>query len=249
MELNETVSLLTWDSDFFGFNVARIIPRALEQCRLNSLLDNQWSNGVRLVYWATDHLDQVAQTAALSCGGLLADRKITYRRLTQPIPSSGEGKSKLVESLVKDSWSVEIDSLAMQIGQYSRFKLDIGFPPGAWVRLYQLWMLNSINRSIVDEVLVIRENGSVAGLVTIRIRDGVGEIGLLGVLEQYRGLGNGAALVCAALRWLCDRGVPEAIVVTQGENKAARGLYEHSGFSVSSIDNFYHFWSPDHDSL
>lgn len=249
MELTQTVLPLTWDSDFFGFKVAKIVPVAMDYRALNNVLKEQWSDGVRLIYWATDPVNQVAQDAAVTNGGFLADKKVVYRRETRSLQSGLLGNVKLVESLPKDYSSVEVEALALQIGHYSRFKVDAGFPVGAWENLYKLWMQKSIDRTIADDVLVIRDGSVVAGIVTIRVRDEVGEIGLLGVLEKYRGNGYGAALLSKAVQCLEGRGVAEVTVVTQGDNKASRGLYENAGFSLSAVSNFYHFWSPINDSI
>ena len=136
----------------------------------------------------------------------------------------------------------ELDKLAIQGGLYSRFKIDPHFKQEQFERLYKLWMENSINKKIADDILIIRKNDAITGMVTVGKKNEKGIIGLIAVDSKERGKGLGTLLIDAAKSWFVAQGCQIAIVVTQGRNKAACKLYEKCGFHVSKIENYYHFW-------
>jgi len=239
---------LPWDTDFLGFKVARLVPQRLGSSELAECLAQLWQEGTRLVYWGSDPDDVESQTAATVNQGLLADRKTVFvRELNGFVPCASELYE--THSLPEGGWSDGLASLALQIGQYSRFHQDNHFSPETWQRLYYTWMQNSINRTIADDVLVIRDSGLIVALVTVRAKERTGEIGLLGVHELHRGAGLGRALVDAAMRWFLDRRLSCVRVVAQGANRPACKLYEACGFVVDSVENFYHFWNPLNDPI
>jgi dTDP-4-amino-4,6-dideoxy-D-galactose acyltransferase len=133
--------------------------------------------------------------------------------------------------------------LARDAGRYSRFRIDPKVPKGVFERIYDAWITNSINGTIADEVLVIRDGAAVSGLVTVGVKNGRADIGLLAVRVQARGRGLGRALVEASHDWAATRAISEAQVVTQGANVEACRLYEACGFARERVEHVLHFWS------
>lgn len=248
MTLERYAVPLPWDSEFFGFKIARLVPRRSGAAELRMHLEEQWEQGIRLVYWGSDPDDAVSQAAAAANQGLLVDRKTAFvRKLDGFVVRPSERYE--TRSLPEDGWSDELASLAVQIGQYSRFRQDRHFSTATWQRLYWTWMQNSIKRAIADDVLVIRDAGLVVAVVTVRARGNIGEIGLLGVQESRRGTGLGRALVDSAMGWFSERPLSYVRVVTQGDNRLACQMYKACGFIEESVENFYHFWNPSNDSI
>ena len=248
MTVDRYIVPLPWDSDFFGFKIARLVPRRSRSAELRMHLEEQWEQGIGLVYWGSDPNDAESQSAAVASQGLLVDRKTVFVRKLDGFAVRPSERYE-ARSLPEDGWSGELASLALQIGQYSRFRQDHHFSQAAWQKLYWTWMENSVNRAIADDVLVIRKAGFVVAVVTVRARGNIGEIGLLGVQESQRGAGLGRALVNSALGWFSERPLSHVRVVTQGNNRAACQMYKACGFLVESVENFYHFWNPLHDSI
>ena len=54
--------------------------------------------------------------------------------------------------------------------------------------------------------------------------------------------GLGKQLVLTALTWFIGQNCTSIKVVTQGSNLAAHRLYEHCGFSIASVELWYHCW-------
>ena len=66
--------------------------------------------------------------------------------------------------------------------------------------------------------------------------DGLGEVYVLGVSPDAQGLGLGRALLVRGLRHLADRGCPAVLLYVDGDNAAARHLYERDGFVTYDLD-------------
>lgn len=234
--------LLDWDSEFFGFAVARILPDKMSSAELGQTIASLKEHRVGLAYWASDPNDEESQKAARSGDGFLADRKVTYvidvGRVADPVA----GTEWITEEYGDPLPCGELEALAVRAGTYSRFKVDPRMPDGKSAELYKMWIRNSVKKTLADAVLVIRDAGRIAGMVTLGEKQGRGDIGLLAVAVGMQGRNIGVSLVRAGQRWARGKGYRFAQVVTQGENVAACRLYEKCGYTIDKIENFYHFW-------
>ncbi|WP_211658887.1 mycothiol synthase [Phytoactinopolyspora halophila] len=69
----------------------------------------------------------------------------------------------------------------------------------------------------------------------------VGEVYVLGVAPHAHGQGVGSYLTAAGLRYLASQpGVEELMLYVEGDNAAARRVYERLGFTQYGIDVAYH---------
>lgn len=234
-------TLLDWDSNFFGFPVARIELADLDTAQLTGLLSDLRQQGVRLVYWpARDVPASPEQIAAL--GGRLVDTKTTFLTDLTALNLIHVDGSVPVESCDVAFPRDALRALAVQSGEYSRFAVDPNIPRAKFEELYMRWIDGSLSREIADEVLVIRDDGRIAGMITLGRKGDRGDIGLLAVDQAYRGRGYGEHLVRQAQAWFLDRGYRWGQVVTQGANMAACRLYTKCGYSVEKTEAYYHFW-------
>jgi dTDP-4-amino-4,6-dideoxy-D-galactose acyltransferase len=240
-----TYKILDWDTEFFGFKVARILPERLGSHRLKDTLLSIKQENVILAYWSTDPVDAESETAARYCNGFLADRKVTYSIDAIEINdrAASESFETKVEEYSDESVSRELEDLAIQAGIFSRFNIDPQMPAGRFIDLYKLWIQKSVQRELADKVLVVRNAGIIVGMVTVGEKNGRGDIGLLAVDSSMRGKKLGIALVNAAQQWTIENGFTTAQVVTQGENVSACRFYEKCGYRIDKIENVYHFWS------
>jgi ribosomal protein S18 acetylase RimI-like enzyme len=233
-------AILGWDSNFFGFKVARIIPDTLDGESLAKILSQMKNDGIRLAYWPTDPSHKNTQDAAKYLGGFLADKKLTYetdlgRRIKKPT-------NYVIRNYNNPEPNAQLIRLAIQSGEYSRFKNDPSVGLGMFTELYTQWMRNSTNRKIADAVLVVLEADLLTGFVTVKKESDIGSIGLIAVDEKRRGNGIGTALVQAAHDWFASCGCKIAKVTTQENNKAARSLYEGFGYVLQRVQAIHHFW-------
>ena len=125
----------------------------------------------------------------------------------------------------------------------TRFYFDLNFPREACDALYQVWIEKSCCQGYADAVLVAEWEGIVAGFITCKLASGsIGNIGLVGVGPNNKGMGVGTALVRAAMDWFAERSILTVNVVTQGRNTPAQRLYQRSGFITRSVQFWYHKW-------
>ncbi len=240
-------SILPWDTDFFGFRVARIDPGPLDERALRQVLAALAADKVKLAYRIHDAGDHASEAAAEACGGFPADLRLTYvadvllpggREAWPVVPARGEHGETGLQAF---------QDLAVAAGGHSRFHADPSFPRDRFLALYREWMRKSFTGEMADAVLVAEagpgsRGNHAAGVITVSARAGVGNIGLLAVQAGLRGSGIGTALIRAAAEWFLERGCLHAEVVTQGANLDACRLYQANGYRVAKREQVRHFW-------
>ncbi|SJZ63069.1 dTDP-4-amino-4,6-dideoxy-D-galactose acyltransferase [Chitinophaga eiseniae] len=223
---------LSWDSDFFGFEVYRIQHGHADVAQCLSALKGK----ARLVYLAAGV--ETPTTLLEAYNGRLVDIKTTFEKNVE-----GPGPlSPFISSYTTDPPEETLIRLGIESGVYSRFKVDDHFEEDQYKELYRLWVINSANRKIAREVLVYRRQEQLSGLITLGEKGGKGDIGLVAVDPASRGKGVGMALMAAAEAWSRQQGYHQLQVVTQGANTPACNLYQKCGFHIARIEYFYHFW-------
>lgn len=237
--MNELFQFLTWDSQFFGLKVVRILLPAAEPGVLASLLQNLTQQEVQLAYWFIAPHDEVSNQAALSHQGLLVDKKITYAR---QLPLETFPVSPFVHLYTETDPTKELIELSLISGQYSRFKVDPHLSPEDFARLYREWMVNSTQKKIADQVWVYEKNDTMMGMVTLGKKGMIGQIGLLAVHPAYWGQSIGQSLIRCAFEQFNRWGIRSIEVVTQQANQRASRFYEHCGFRMDNFEHVYHFW-------
>ncbi|MBJ2174576.1 GNAT family N-acetyltransferase [Aureibaculum sp. A20] len=228
---------LSWDSDFFGFKIAKIkIDRDFNQLQdlLNKLKHRE---SYKLVYVFTK--DEILNLDFIDkYNGKLVDRKVTYSKYVNEnnlisLDFINKYQSGKVDSILID--------LAIQSGEFSRFKIDDKIETDKFEELYQLWVRNSIDKKIAKEVFVYSEN-EILGFITVGVKNEKANIGLIAVDHNARGKGIGKKLMVRAERWAVNTDYNEIQVVTQGNNKSACNFYENCGYSIVKTEFIYHFW-------
>ena len=190
--------VLEWDSSVFGFTVARVAAPD-DAGTLAFTLDDARRHGVRLLYLQTDTSELIR--AAESQGATPVGERITYARAVTEADVRmlrGTNSPVAVERWPGTTPTPELQQLARDAGQHSRFRIDPEVPDGVFERIYDAWIARSLDRQIAEDVLVTRDATSISGLVTVGRKDGRADIGLLSVRSDARGRGVGKALVLAA---------------------------------------------------
>lgn len=237
---------LDWDSEFLGYGVARLRAVRLQLDELHGLATSARLAGLRLIYLVAEPGDQLSNASASQAGAWLADRKVTF---WMPVPpeTAYEPLSQLIRSTT--GLTATLESLALQSGEYSRFRLDSKFEPTIFARLYGEWLRKSLAHELAREVLVYESAGKTLpdhaealGLLTLGVKRRRTDIGLLAVDEQARGQRIGQQLVQAAKQRTAVWGLRELQVVTQLNNERACRFYRHCGFQEDTVEHVYHLW-------
>ncbi len=232
---------LPWDSTTFNYKVARIRTSAISPATLKKLLTYLKQNDYRLIYWSINPKNVFLNICAEQAGGFLADEKITY--VTQlPAAFLLQDTTLLVEPYSGEEPTAELQRLAWQSGNCSRFKRDSNFKNNEFEKLYTAWLRNSVAKEIAQEVLVYRQENAITGFITLKVEDSLGYINLLAVDEPARRTGIGQQLLRAACQQFYQWGCSQVQVSTQHRNRLACRFYEKNGFLLHNIENVYHFW-------
>ncbi len=237
-----SLKLLDWDSQFFGFRVARTTDGTLTKDSVISLLDNAKKNNIKLIYCSILPSDELANQVAILHNAILVDKKMTY--------SYGVSKDSVIHQVVSNKIKIyeeteaneKLIPLALQSGVCSRFKRDKNFPQGTSDKLFTIWIQNSVKKINASEVLVYKEGLEEIGLITLSLFGNYVSIGLLAVDKFYQGRTIGRKLLDAALKKSIEWEIDTLKVVTQEANKVACIFYEKYGFKLDKVENIYHFW-------
>jgi len=235
--------MLEWDTDFFGFAVARITPYRLTASELESILALLKKRNVSLAYWASDPSDSQSHRSAKLSGGFLADKKITYGMNLRNVPDARLPAGEIsIEEYLEPLPDAALESLALESGVFSRFNADPKISKEQFESLYKLWILNSVSKKFADAVFVARDKGGIVGMATVSTKNDCGHIGIIAVDRSMRRRHVGVDLVRTAQRWFVSKDCKTAQVVAQKDNLAACNLYEKCGFHIEKTEHFYHFW-------
>lgn len=91
--------------------------------------------------------------------------------------------------------------------------------------------------------LLHHEDDRLVGFCWTKVHDlvdpALGEIFVIGVDPDIAGRGMGGALTLAGLGWLARRGLTAGMLYVDGENQAARRLYNRLGFAVHHTERLF----------
>lgn len=226
---------LDWDSDFFGITIGRSDFDCASVTDLETMLAQKKQSGYDLLYvFLNTPPDSACADWFRLNGGMLVDEKVIYEKR---VPVSAVAHANVSE--YTGAMTQELCKLALESGHSSRFKIDPKLNH-KFEAFYTVWMQKSVDKILADKIFVYRDNGNICGFVTIKVKERIGQIGLIAVDEQVRGRGIGKALIAACDRWLIGNGITKHQVVTQLQNTGACALYEKCGFVQASVQPIYH---------
>jgi dTDP-4-amino-4,6-dideoxy-D-galactose acyltransferase len=231
--------LLDWDTDFFGFRIARVQAKRLTDADLPAILDWCAAQQIRCLYLLASSTDRQTARIAAEHHFRFADIRTTLESAIAQIPEPAPG---IHIATPEDIHSLA--AIARVSHTDSRFYGDPGFPRAKCDLLYETWIGKSIQGGYAKSVLVAEHDSKAAGYITCDWTGDTGQIGLIAVADWARGMGIGGALVNSSLRLFHEEGVKRVSVVTQGCNISAQRLYQRCGFLTSSVEIWYHAWSP-----
>lgn len=242
MQLETKIKYLEWDSNFFGYKVGLINNNFNSPIKgLEKILNKAKINQYKLIYLKNGKSISFLNLNLKDYKILLADTKVTYSQVVDRnlLTNISPQVKVYSESFPND----ELISLALQSGVHSRFAIDPNFKNQEFETLYKLWIEKSVTKEIAKEVWVSsNEEGLITGFITLGLKNGVPDIGLLAVDTKERGRSIGKTLIQTALTRVAEWGSKKIQVVTQKDNLNACQFYERRGFSVEKIEYIYHIW-------
>jgi dTDP-4-amino-4,6-dideoxy-D-galactose acyltransferase len=171
-EDTKELELLPWDSEHFGFQVARLCRTNMAPTVLREVLRAARQQGVYLVYWAADPVLDVPGWLLSEFRGSLVDQKATFACRLAPVPHDEIAIPSPYEvaEIPRGRPCRRLVGLALKAGAQSRFRSDPRISAEASSRLYEVWITRSTLRELADAVLVISRSGEAEkplGVVTL----------------------------------------------------------------------------------
>ena len=231
--------ILEWDSEFFGFKVAKINNFNSNE-EFEFIRKELKSNQVELVYVFSEpnsNFDTVLKTSNV----FLADEKVTFSREIDDVNDSLD--FSFIEEYRDDIVTDKMLDIAIQTSEHSRFRVDANFKNEEFKKLYYQWIKNAVEDKGNGKLFVYQESNVLKGLIYLKdINDKTGSISLIGVDEGYRGEQIGTKLIEQAAFYFSKLGKKEVQVVTQKANVLACNFYTKNGFQIIDTVNVYHLW-------
>jgi dTDP-4-amino-4,6-dideoxy-D-galactose acyltransferase len=242
MEAGSLCQYLDWDSDFFGFRIARITVNRLSQKAVERIMMWCDSSSIDCVYFLADADDEGTVRLAEDNQFRFVDIRVTLEKQLDGIPVVGDRDIEGVMRLCRPDDLPALRAIARVSHRDSRFYYDPSFPASLCDALYETWIEKSCN-GYADAVLVAEIEGRPIGYLSCHLLDQTeGQIGLFGVGADSQGQGLGQKLLNGSLCWFAEQGVRQVRVVTQGRNCKAQRLYQRCGFLTRSVQLWYHRW-------
>lgn len=229
---------LAWDSQFFGYPIARIAIDQIGSEKLDHLFKQLASENFRLTYFFVPPVEKEINRCIIKKGGVLVDQKAVFLKPTEKHCEFSNHISEFQGAEINE----RLIKLALQAGLFSRFRIDKNFTNKEYERLYIEWITKSVNKEISFKTLVALKGSDIIGITTLDNEKKHAHIGLVAVDEMCRGQGIGRDLILNADTIAFAMGFKEIKVVTQLQNKGACKLYEKCDFHIASITNIYHYW-------
>jgi dTDP-4-amino-4,6-dideoxy-D-galactose acyltransferase len=240
----EPCVLLPWDTEFWGFPVARLNPSAPDAAAMREALAWCSERGVRCLYLLADGGCPRTLALAHERGFRFVDIRV---ELTLPLAGPAWAAAASGGARVRPAVAADLPALrrlAAVSHHDTRFFKDDRFDACRAAELYGEWIARDLRRHTVFVCDAPSQTGEPCGYVSCE-RDGEaaeGRIGLIAVAAAHKGAGLGTALLAAAIGWFSDAQATSARVVTQGTNVAALRLYERCGFRTSGVNVWFHKW-------
>ncbi|HRF96978.1 MAG TPA: GNAT family N-acetyltransferase [Aggregatilineales bacterium] len=233
---------LEWDTNFFQRRIGRATVSELDNTLMQAILTWCDDNKIDCLYFLS-HPEHAVTAQLLTAHQFdFVDIRMTLEKtnIQDQKPFTPDVKIRPHQ----ESDIPRLKQIASQSYRASRFYFDTHFPNALCDQFYEVWIEKSCS-GYADMVLVCEINNQPAGFVTCSIKDGQGQIGLVGVDATTRGKGVGYQTLMASLQWFHDNNCQTIEVVTQGRNVTAQRLYQRCGFVTKSVELWYHFWTKN----
>ena len=232
-------NLLKWDSDFFGFKVAKILPNKISSSKLEKILGDLKKRKVSLVYWSCDNFDKESQEAAQTFDGFLTGQKITYLLNLETLNITSTSTDNILKIYNEKEPNSDLINLIVKGGKYSRFYIDPKISKNRYKELQKLWITNSVKN---NTIFVLKEKDQIISFVSLNEKNHRGNIDYIIVDEKHQGKGLGTTLMNHAHNWFISNSYKTVQADTQKENTKACNMYEKFGYKLEKIQKVYHFW-------
>jgi GNAT superfamily N-acetyltransferase len=240
VEARPSCELLEWDSEHFGFPVARLRGSRLDEASAGQV--DEWSRarGVRCIYFLADPDHAETSRVARAHGFAPVDVRLTLRHELDPLPENATAVA-IREARPEDVPALR--RLATRSHHSSRFYQDPAFSRERCDALYASWIESGI-RDPERWVYAPEVDGAPIGyqLITPATPGGIARMDLLAIDEAHHGKGVGRALLASELRRAASHGASAVETVIQERNGRALRIHLAVGFTPIQREIWHHKW-------
>lgn len=228
------IKKLDWDSEFFGLNIASINTES-NDIDFGSIENFVKENKIEFVQACCQTSDRTLINKLEKEGFNFCDLRVTYSIDLRKISPE---KGKIIFADENDIPAIKeiAGKVFLQDSRYNYEKFDIEKVK----EFYQTWAEKAVYGTFDDFCLKSKDNGSLTGFISGKFREGIANIGLVGVSENYQGKGVGTELMKGFFDYCLKKGVSNVEVVTEGRNLRANNYYIKSGYGLKSIESWYY---------
>lgn len=248
---NNTLEILEWDSEHFGFRIARTRRSDFTSVKRREPYFKELQRlAPHCIYHFADPDNIVAINQLHELGFEFAGTRLE-------LFSEGKDISNILErshaALIRPALMSDLarlEEIAGNSHRDTRFFSDKRFPKAKSIELYKIW-INKAFSTPDTTILVADIKGQAVGYGTLTAeKPGVRRIGLFAVDSSRRGLGIGGYLLDSLLRHAVqDHACHKIVVAAQGTAYPAIRLYESKGFKITGFGVWFHRWEGQHAIL
>ncbi|WP_051288196.1 GNAT family N-acetyltransferase [Photobacterium halotolerans] len=206
-----------WESEFFGKNIWEINDP------FEKNVSNEFPSG--LITIKLNSQNYIAINDLISLGFSYSEGELTFNKEITKIK-----KNKTIEFATSRDTKV-LQGIVDGLYTSSRFRRP-WFSDIDRERFYSEWLKKAIEGTFDDCCILVRNLNMISGFITVKVRDEVAYIGLIGVNRACYKKGIGSTLIEICQQYAFDNGARYLKVATQTSNLAAINLYIKSGFRL-----------------
>lgn len=218
--MNYSWEIDTFDTDVFGFNVAKIHNIDSEEYLKDLILDFTTEK----IKYATYRIE------ANSLKLILAMQRYGFVLVDGIIALETESYQGKIDEHVREASSKDLEALKkITLGLFllSRVYNDPLISNKSGDEFFLRWVENSVKRNAADSVLVWEEDKKILGYITLQKK---GQIPLIGVSKEARGKGIGKKMVFSSFAKFSEWKVNKIRIETQISNIPALRMDLDCGF-------------------
>ncbi len=236
-----TPVVLKWDSDFFGFPVARTDWSGNLSEIAEAIADARKIDVTLLYVFAPPNAAPPASILNNVISVFTCQRVELEKGLTDA-PNLREERESIVALTEINCNLNEISELGVIAGSYSRFMCDTMIPRSIGRQLFRIWAENSFRGILADVNYGYFKDGRIMGFISVRAQKDHGRIVLIAVRPEARRQGIGSRLLRVAESYVAKSGGVKIITATQGHNDMALRLYHSAGYKEVTRSQVWHVW-------